>query len=188
MIDPGLDGRVALVTGANRGIGAATAHLLAAQENYTMSAAQEVGPYGVTPRWCIRRRPTPAGSPRPCGWGGAEPPQGHRRCPWRRSGAPNGSRVPARRGRAMIRMVPMDRRQLPQDSRSSSARDWEVVCGRMPSSRSTTVVGSQGTHRQGHSTHRPACPAPQVLVLVAVGVGCRRICCSLLPASLRRPG
>ena len=31
MIDPGLDGRVALVTGANHGIGAATARALAAQ-------------------------------------------------------------------------------------------------------------------------------------------------------------
>src|SRR5512132_1081850 len=31
MIDPGLDGRVALVTGANHGIGAATARVLAAQ-------------------------------------------------------------------------------------------------------------------------------------------------------------
>jgi NAD(P)-dependent dehydrogenase (short-subunit alcohol dehydrogenase family) len=32
MIDPGLQGRVALVTGANQGIGAATARALAAQD------------------------------------------------------------------------------------------------------------------------------------------------------------
>src|SRR5690606_2721158 len=31
MIDPGLEGRVVLVTGGNQGIGAATAHALAAQ-------------------------------------------------------------------------------------------------------------------------------------------------------------
>lgn len=54
MIDPGLGGRVALVTGANQGIGAATAlartagAAKAAQENYTMSAARELGPYGIT--------------------------------------------------------------------------------------------------------------------------------------------
>ena len=31
MIDPGLSGRIALITGANQGIGAAAAHALAAQ-------------------------------------------------------------------------------------------------------------------------------------------------------------
>jgi 3-oxoacyl-[acyl-carrier protein] reductase len=44
VIDPGLRGRVALVTGANQGIGAAKA----AQESYTLSAAWELGRYGIT--------------------------------------------------------------------------------------------------------------------------------------------
>jgi len=43
MIDPGLGGRVALVT-EEVSYGAAKA----AQENYTISAARELGPYGVT--------------------------------------------------------------------------------------------------------------------------------------------
>ena len=37
----------------------------AAQENYTMSAALELAPFGITANISTRRSPTPAGSPAP---------------------------------------------------------------------------------------------------------------------------
>lgn len=64
MIDPKIEGKVVLITGANHGIGASTAKALAAQgahevnvsyaaskhaiESYSRSAAIEVGKYGIT--------------------------------------------------------------------------------------------------------------------------------------------